>query len=36
MLMSSLFEQKSWGPLALGGVGLVLFGQWLLLRVKRA
>jgi drug/metabolite transporter (DMT)-like permease len=36
MLMSSLFEQKSWGPLALGGVVLVLLGQWLLLRVKRA
>jgi drug/metabolite transporter (DMT)-like permease len=36
MLMSSLFEQKSWGPLALGAVGLVLFGQWLLLRVRRA
>lgn len=36
MLVSSLFEAKSWGLLAFGGVALVLTGQWLLLRVKRA
>lgn len=35
MLVSSLFEAKSWGPLALGGVALALLGQWLLLRAKR-
>jgi drug/metabolite transporter (DMT)-like permease len=36
MLVSSLFEAKTWGLLALGGVALVLAGQWLLLRSKRA
>lgn len=36
MLVSSLFEAKSWGLAALGGVALVLAGQVLLLRVKRA
>jgi len=36
MLMSSQFESKSWGPLAVAGVGLVLLGQWLLLRTRRA
>jgi drug/metabolite transporter (DMT)-like permease len=35
MLVSSLFEAKTWGLLALGGVALVLAGQWLLLRAKR-
>lgn len=35
MLVSTLFEGKSWGVLALGGVVLVLAGQWLLLRAKR-
>jgi drug/metabolite transporter (DMT)-like permease len=35
MLVSSLFEGKSWGVLAIGGVVLVLAGQWLLLRAKR-
>jgi drug/metabolite transporter (DMT)-like permease len=35
MLMSSLFEAKVWGWLALGGVVLVLAGQVLLLRTKR-
>jgi drug/metabolite transporter (DMT)-like permease len=36
MLVSSLFEAKTWGALALGGIALVLAGQWLLLRSKRA
>jgi drug/metabolite transporter (DMT)-like permease len=36
MLVSSLFEAKSWGVLALGGVALVLTGQMLLLRSRRA
>jgi drug/metabolite transporter (DMT)-like permease len=36
MLVSSLFEAKTWGVLALGGVALVLGGQWLLLRTRRA
>lgn len=35
MLVSTVFEGKSWGVLALGGVALVLFGQFLLLRAKR-
>ena len=35
MLVSSLFEAKTWGLLALGGVALVLAGQWLLLKAKR-
>lgn len=35
MLMSSLFEAKTWGLLALSGVALALAGQWLLLRVRR-
>ncbi|MGD9980266.1 MAG: DMT family transporter [Hyphomonadaceae bacterium] len=35
MLVSSLFEAKVWGLLALGGVVLVLAGQVLLLRSKR-
>jgi len=32
MLMSSLFEAKSWHALALVGVAFVILGQWLLLR----
>lgn len=36
MLMSSLFEHKSWGLMALGGVVLALTGQVLLLRARRA
>lgn len=36
MTVSSLFEGKSWGVLALGGVALVISGQWLLLQAKRA
>ncbi len=36
MLMSALFEAKTWGLMALGGVVLVLAGQWLLLRTKKA
>lgn len=35
MIVSSIFEAKTWGLLALGGVALVLAGQWLLLRAKR-
>jgi drug/metabolite transporter (DMT)-like permease len=35
MLVSSLFEAKTWGPLALGGIGVALLGQVLLLRAKR-
>lgn len=35
MLVSSLFEAKSWGALALGGVALVIAGQVLLLRARR-
>lgn len=35
MLVSTLFEGKSWGWLALAGVVLVLVGQGLLLRVRR-
>ncbi len=34
MLMSSLFEGKSWEPLAFAGVTLVVLGQWLLLRAR--
>lgn len=34
MLVSSVFEAKTWGALALVGVALVLLGQVLLLRVK--
>jgi drug/metabolite transporter (DMT)-like permease len=36
MLVSGALEGKAWGPMALVGVGLVLIGQALLLRVKRA
>jgi drug/metabolite transporter (DMT)-like permease len=36
MLVSSVFEAKTWGPAALLGVALVLTGQLLLLRTKRA
>lgn len=36
MLMSSLFEAKTWGLMAFSGVALVLAGQVLLLRAKRA
>lgn len=36
MFVSALFEDKSWGVFALGGVVLVLAGQVLLLRSKRA
>jgi drug/metabolite transporter (DMT)-like permease len=36
MLMSSLFEHKSWGFMALGGVVLALTGQVLLLRTRRS
>jgi len=35
MVVSTVFEGKSWGVLALGGVALVLFGQFLLLRSRR-
>jgi drug/metabolite transporter (DMT)-like permease len=36
MLVSALFEDKTWGLMALGGVILVLCGQFLLLRTKRS
>ncbi len=36
MAMSSLFEAKSWGFMALGGVVLALTGQVLFLRTRRA
>lgn len=36
MLVSALFEDKSWGLLALGGVALVLLGQVLLMRARKA
>lgn len=36
MLVSSVFEAKTWGPWALAGVLLVLAGQWLLLKSKSA
>jgi drug/metabolite transporter (DMT)-like permease len=36
MLMSSLFENKVWGLMAFGGIALVIAGQVLLLRTKRA
>jgi len=34
MVMSSLFEHKRWPPVTLGGVALVLWGQWQLLRAR--
>jgi drug/metabolite transporter (DMT)-like permease len=36
MAVSSVFEAKTWGLLALAGVALVLAGQWLFLRAKRS
>ncbi len=36
MLVSALLEDKTWGILALSGIVLVLAGQWLLLRARRA
>lgn len=35
MVMSTLFENKTWGATGLLGVGIVLLGQWLLLRTQR-
>ncbi len=35
MLVSSLLEAKTWGFFAIGGVALVLAGQWLLLRARK-
>lgn len=35
MAMSALFENKHWGVAALGGVALVITGQWLLLRARK-
>ncbi len=35
MLMSSLFEGKTWEPTAFVGVTLVVLGQWLLLRARQ-
>jgi drug/metabolite transporter (DMT)-like permease len=36
MAVSALFEDKTWGLMALGGIVLVLSGQLLLLRTKKA
>lgn len=36
MLMSSLFEGKTWNAMAVSGLTLVLLGQWLLLQARRA
>lgn len=36
MVVSTLLEDKSWGALAFIGVALVLGGQWLLLRSRKA
>ena len=36
MLMSTLFEGKHWGTSAIGGVALVICGQWLLLRTQKS
>lgn len=36
MMMSALFEGKKWGGSALGGIALVVLGQWLLLRGRKA
>jgi drug/metabolite transporter (DMT)-like permease len=36
MGMSSLFEGKTWSAVAVSGLALVLLGQWLLLRVRKA
>ena len=36
MAMSALFESKQWGASALAGVALVILGQWLLLRTRKA
>jgi drug/metabolite transporter (DMT)-like permease len=35
MAVSTVFEGKAWGPLALGGVVIVLAGQVLLMRAQR-
>ena len=35
MVISTAFEGKTWGAAALGGVALVIFGQWLLLRARK-
>lgn len=35
MTVSAVFEDKSWGVLALGGVALVLLGQVLLMRARK-
>jgi drug/metabolite transporter (DMT)-like permease len=36
MLISALFEGKHWSGSAFGGIALVVLGQWLLLRARRA
>ena len=36
MLMSTWFEGKTWNATAIGGLALVLVGQWLLLRARSA
>jgi hypothetical protein len=35
MTVSSVFEGKSWSPMAISGLALVLLGQWLLLRARQ-
>jgi drug/metabolite transporter (DMT)-like permease len=35
MTVSSIFEGKHWGRAAIGGVALVIVGQWLLLRTRK-
>jgi len=36
MVMSSLFEGKTWSAVAVSGLALVFLGQWLLLRARKA
>lgn len=36
MAISAVFENKRWGGSAFGGVALVMVGQWLLLRSRKA
>jgi drug/metabolite transporter (DMT)-like permease len=35
MTVSSVFEGKTWSAMAIGGLVLVLIGQWMLLRARR-
>lgn len=36
MLVSTLFEAKSWTPAALAGLAAIVAGQWLLMRARRS